>query len=1106
MVKKFWLIILGLAFSNFCFASTISVSPQGQYQTIQAAVDAADAGDTILVGPGIYRENVDVYQRPRLVLRADKSNPGNATSTEVIIEAADPGKPIIKLSYARAAVIDGFILRGAVGSAGISLGYIAENIKVANNTIESNKVGIFIDYSAADSNEITGNIFRGNSNSDIDLPAQFCWPSGMLCQSKDNLIYFNDFYGPPLPGSSPYANYWSSKEDKVYIYKNQLRIGKLGNYWAQCGAADADGDGIGDVPCNINQLNYDRYPLVEPFNNYEIIEPEIISGEQEWDQSRAIDKPVIISSGSKLTVKKGITLNIQSRGAIIVDGELAIKGTVKNPVKIAGGNGYYGKLVSIRNEGSADLRNVEIIASMVDGLPPRQTAVAVAGAGKLEMQACRVSGNAAGVELEQTLGANIKINRSKFSNNLVDAANNNPADSAAPDFKYNWWADARITGNIDSSNRAAANFRDPVILVPGIVGSWPENGVLKIDPIFHSFEGLIDQLEAAGYVKGVDLFEFPYNWRNDNESTARSFYGLIQKIKTDTQMPKVDIVAHSMGGLVARQYIESDYYQSDVDQLITIATPNNGSPESYLMWEAGEMKTGLFESFGKKALVHEAKENNFPNLFSYVRASVPSVSQLLPVYSYLYESDSINLRQYPVGYPRNQFLENINLEVNVQKMGSVEYDKIIANLNKNESTITGFIVEPTTQLPKWEHGYPVNYDIPGKRGLVKGSGDGTVPTESNQSANIPGNETVMVSFDHMAAVTNGRKELVELLLGYNMQGVGVNWQMPNVMLIQVFSPVDIQIVAPDGKWIGKNITNLPETNKIADAYYTGADAEAEFATILNPSGDYRIITQGTAAGEFSVETTMISQNSEDQQVQETSATIQGTAALNQQEQFGITVDGGQVAVEESDIVAPAIAITSPQNDSSYLNSGFLAASYTVSDNKSAPDRIATKVFLDGVVIAADQIDLAFQKTGIHILKIEAQDEAGNTSNKEVRFKVSATVDSIAANVKKFAGLGLIKKPQNIVLAAQLKALQAQFDVLNKLKTDRKLPAKARTAAVKALEAVINRQIDLLIREIKKVSGKGIDIKIVNGLLCFVVLMIIFLRFSIRPSENIPNIF
>ena len=40
-----------------------------EYATIQAAVDAAGPGDLVLVGPGTYREAVEI-SKPGLVLRA----------------------------------------------------------------------------------------------------------------------------------------------------------------------------------------------------------------------------------------------------------------------------------------------------------------------------------------------------------------------------------------------------------------------------------------------------------------------------------------------------------------------------------------------------------------------------------------------------------------------------------------------------------------------------------------------------------------------------------------------------------------------------------------------------------------------------------------------------------------------------------------------------------------------------------------------------------------------------------------------------------------------------------------------------------------------------
>jgi len=814
----------------------------------------------------------------------------------------------------------------------------------------------------------------------------------------------------------------------------------------------------------------------------ETIESEIISGRQEWVADKTIGKPVVISAGAQLTIKKGVKLNFVSGGSIAVNGELIAKGTVKNPIIAKAASGYSGTMISVVASGNAEFRNVKFNSVLTDDLPALHTAMAIDGAGKLAMQGSEIYGAAIGIKLNQINSQNIQVNRTKFANNVVDAQNANPADNNLPDFRWDWWSDPKITGDIDSSNRIEGQMRDPVIIAPGIVGSWQKDGQWEIDPIFHSFDGLIAQLKAAGYVENVDLFEFPYNWRDSNANSALYLAGLIEKIKADTKMPKVDIVAHSMGGLLAREYIESDYYHDDVDQLITIATPNNGSPQSYLLWEGGDLKPGLFESLGKNVLVQEAKENHYSDLLSYVRNRVPSVSQLLPIYSYLYEGNTGILRQYPFNYPQNLFLENLNFTENVNKLGTLEYDKIIADLDSDQSTISGFKVETSTQLPKWQHGYPLGYDIPiGSRGLVKGDGDGTVPLVSARSENISEDETIAIASDHNGAMTVGRQDVLELLIGTRPQGVNVEWQVPNLLLVQVFSPVDIQIIAPDGKWIGKNISNLPEADRITDAYYTGFDAEAEFVTIPNPSGEYKIITQGTGAGDYTVEATVISQDSESGQAKEEKIVVQGTAIAGEVEQAAVEV-GGEGTVTLKDITPPTIAVGSPINGNLYLNSKILPITYAATDDQSAAEKIAAHISLDGATTTVAAIDLAFQKTGGHILKIIARDEAGNASSTETRFSVFATIDSIAVNAAKFAGLGLIKKPQNIILAAQLKALQAQFGILDKLKANPKTAAKAKMAAVKALGLVINKQIDLLVKEIQKTSGKGIGIQIAELLI------------------------
>ncbi len=70
----------------------------------------------------------------------------------------------------------------------------------------------------------------------------------------------------------------------------------------------------------------------------------------------------------------------------------------------------------------------------------------------------------------------------------------------------------------------------------------------------------------------------------------------INEIKQRTNSSKVDIVAHSMGGVVSRYYAQSDEYNNDIDQLIFLGTPHQGSPESYLAYEGAYFTGNVFIS------------------------------------------------------------------------------------------------------------------------------------------------------------------------------------------------------------------------------------------------------------------------------------------------------------------------------------------------------------------------------------------------------------------------------------------------------------------------------------------------------------------------------
>lgn len=93
----------------------------------------------------------------------------------------------------------------------------------------------------------------------------------------------------------------------------------------------------------------------------------------------------------------------------------------------------------------------------------------------------------------------------------------------------------------------------------------------------------------------ADLFVFPYDWRNSNWTSARDLYEFVQCIKSIRGNPpnfKVHIIAHSMGGLVARRYILNNPGNHHVERMVTLGTPWLGAPKFINTLEFGDRLSG----------------------------------------------------------------------------------------------------------------------------------------------------------------------------------------------------------------------------------------------------------------------------------------------------------------------------------------------------------------------------------------------------------------------------------------------------------------------------------------------------------------------------------
>jgi hypothetical protein len=415
----------------------------------------------------------------------------------------------------------------------------------------------------------------------------------------------------------------------------------------------------------------------------------------------------------------------------------------------------------------------------------------------------------------------------------------------------------------------------------------------------HTYKNLTASFLKNGYTENLNYFEFPYEWRNENAATAENLAQKIEEVRNESKISKVDLVAHSMGGLVARHYIESLDYANDIDQLITLGTPHLGAPEAYPKWEAGEFGIYLEDAILKKLFQVEAFHSGHFYLKDYIQEEVKSVGELLPVYDYLFKIPDDQMKEYPYDYPRNVFLENLNQEENVSKLSKVKFYNIVGDTGKNE-TISRFRVVDSFEDGMWIHGMPENFYKPyEEKGIEYDKGDRTVPL--NSALVDYADKTEKMESSHSDLPTRSQCYVISELTGMDYaycEYVSTSDRIKSILTFGIFSPIDIQIISPDGKWAGKNIENLPSEDEIEGSFYSGHDTENEFLTIPNPqNGEYQIITEGTGNGEFKIEIAKIAEN-ENGEASEISNEISSVAQEGTIETKKINLQEDKILTEE----------------------------------------------------------------------------------------------------------------------------------------------------------------------------------------------------------------
>ncbi|MGI8329930.1 esterase/lipase family protein [Actinomadura scrupuli] len=118
-----------------------------------------------------------------------------------------------------------------------------------------------------------------------------------------------------------------------------------------------------------------------------------------------------------------------------------------------------------------------------------------------------------------------------------------------------------VFGQVESANAAT---HTPVVFVHGYTGS--ASNWTTAQSVFR----------AAGY-SSSELFAYEYNSYGDNRTNAAGLATFVNNVRSRTGAAQVDIVNHSMGGMVSLWYVKQLGGAANVRHLASLAGANHGT-------------------------------------------------------------------------------------------------------------------------------------------------------------------------------------------------------------------------------------------------------------------------------------------------------------------------------------------------------------------------------------------------------------------------------------------------------------------------------------------------------------------------------------------------
>ncbi len=607
------------------------------------------------------------------------------------------------------------------------------------------------------------------------------------------------------------------------------------------------------------------------------------------------------------------------------------------------------------------------------------------------------------------------------------------------------WADVpRMV--LDSTD----SFMDPLAFNKDLTSS--NSSIFTSDVITSKFNhdytgGLINEFKNQGYVENQTLFTFPYDWRYgvsgkypDGRTNADLLQQKIAQILQQTGASKVDVVAHSLGGLIVKQYAANHLTDNHIGKAVFVGVPSTGAVKSVKTLLQGDSFDISFAGFGlSEAEIKKISEN------------MPATYDLLPSQRYydtkgsfikVVDQSNFTTTQKDLTYPEfESYITgdhglNNQAMTNAQNLHTADFDNFdLRTAGVDLYAIDGCKTGTVDKMVENRQTSDLGTVVTGYRIQSFKDGDNTVPIESATNLPIdPSHKFYSLTGAHskMLSQDASRQQIVNLISGSNLsvdpRAITQDFTQCglNGKAISVFSPVNILVTDQNGNRLGNApdgsvLNEIPNGNFeiFGDSSSAGASADRhKFLYLPTDAGQtYNIQLQGTGAGTYTItsQTIAASQVAGTEVFSDLPVTTDLTGQVNLGTQTTLTIlqtPGGvsqtilpssTINGQQSQDVAPPMSTATisgkTYNEGQWKGQYKKDATITISaqdaviqgheNETSGILNVAYNLDSTGVVkMAGNSATIVVEKEGSHKIEFLSIDKAGNReAKKEITFAI-----------------------------------------------------------------------------------------------------------------------